>query len=153
MRRKKYMAAALLGAGLLAGLTYTLAQNGALTKAPAPDTARLTASRIVKVVAYPNSALVTREVDVPAGTGMVELIVSPLPVRVIHNTLYSEGSPGIRILSTRSRTRPVFEDTREEVRKLEDSKKKLELAAEKIKADLNAVSMNMKTLDGLEKFT
>jgi hypothetical protein len=153
MRRKIFVASALLGAGLLAGLTFTLAQNSTLTKAPAPDTAKLAASRIVKVVAYPNSALVTRDVDVPPGTGMVELIVSPLPVRVIHNTLYSEGSAGIRILSTRYRTRPVFEDTREEVRKLEDSKKKLELAAEKIKADLNAVSMNMKTLDGLEKFT
>ena len=32
-------------------------------------------SKIVAVTVYPNSALVTREVDVPAGTGIVELVV------------------------------------------------------------------------------
>src|SRR5205823_6279720 len=75
-------------------------------------------SRIVKVTVYPNGALVTREVEVPAGTGLVELVVPELPERVQNNSLYSEGTDGLRVLSTRYRTRPVLEATREDVRKL-----------------------------------
>jgi hypothetical protein len=153
MRKSWYLGAALVGVSILAGFGYSVVQNDAGSKTAAGDQAKMAASHIVKVVAYPNSALVTREVDVPAGTGMIEVVVSSLPVRTIKDTLYSEGSNGLRVLSTRYRTRPVFEDTREEVRKLEDSKKKLELAADKIKSEVNSVKMNMKTLDGLEKFT
>ena len=96
---------------------------------PAKDEAppRTAASRIVQVTVYPNVALVTREVDVPAGMGSMELVVNPLPPQTINSSLYSEGSDGIRVLTTRFRTRPVQEDTREEVRKLEDEIKKLRL--------------------------
>ena len=73
---------------------------------------------------YPGNALVTREVEVPPGNGLTELVIPDLPIRTMHNSLYSEGANGIRVLSTRFRTRPVEEDTREEVRKLEDERKK-----------------------------
>jgi N-terminal domain of unknown function (DUF4140) len=78
---------------------------------------KITASKIVKVVVYPNSALVTREVEVPEGEGLTELVVSPLPPQAISSSLYSEGTNGLRVLSTRFRTRQIFEDSREEVRK------------------------------------
>ena len=76
----------------------------------------IAASRVAAVTVYPSSALVTREVDVPAGKGIVELAVSPLPPPAIHSSLYSEGTDGIRVLTTRFRSRPILQDTREDVR-------------------------------------
>lgn len=149
--RKKWLilSAAVMGVGLMAGIGYSVATQ---EKEAAPDT-KLAASRIVKVVAYPDSALVTREVEVPAGQGITELVVSQLPVRVLSNSLYSEGTSGIRVLSTRFRTRQVFEDSREEVRKIEDEKYKLELAIEKIQGDIKAAEENIKLISKLENFT
>src|SRR5215472_15452718 len=66
-------------------------------KAEAPP--KIAASRITHVTVYPDSALVTREVEVPAGAGTVELVVSPLPERTINSSLYSEGSEGLRVMS------------------------------------------------------
>ena len=73
----------------------------------APKIAR---SRIDKVTVYPNSALVTREVEVPAGTGLVELTVTPMPDRIVPSTMYSEAGDGLRVLTTRFTTRQVLED-------------------------------------------
>src|SRR6266536_3287599 len=119
-------------------------------KAVEPTTAR---NRIVKVTVYPANALVTREVEVPPGNGLTELVVPDLPIRIQNNSLYSEGANGIRVLSTRFRTRPVEEDTREEVRKLEDEKKKQLTTAQKITADLEVIQQNMQMLTKMEKFT
>ncbi len=124
--------------------------SGTKVAAPVSAAAR---SRIVKVTVYPNSALVTREVEVPAGAGITELVVSELPLRTVNSSLYSEGTDGIRVLTTRFRTRPVFEDTREDVRKLEDELKKLALAAQKIQADMDSLKQNLMMLTKLEKFT
>ena len=79
---------------------------------------KIASSRIDKVTVYPNSALVTREVEVPAGDGLVELTVSPMPHQIVPATMYSEGAEGLRILTTRFSTRQTFEDTSEERRKL-----------------------------------
>jgi hypothetical protein len=64
---------------------------------------------------------VTREVDVPEGAGLVELTVVSLPPTTLSGTLYTEGTEGIRVMATRYRTRPVLEDTRADVRKLQVS--------------------------------
>src|SRR5262249_32816725 len=143
----------LLSSGLLVlGFVVMAAQTPDAAKGDgaAPKSAP---SRIVKVVVYPNSALVTREVDVPAGNGITEVVVSPLPMHVINSSLYSEGGNSTRILSTRFRTRQVLEDTREDVRKLEDELKKLQLATQKIVSESKAIEQNMAMLGKLENFT
>src|SRR5438876_12005873 len=152
-----------LGAGLLAGLsaikwsapaTVGAEPPPAAKKAePAPAPLKSAASRIVGVTVYPNSALVTREVDVPEGAGNIELVVTPLPPQTVDSSLYSEGTDGIRVLTTRYRMRPIKEDVREEVRKAEDELKKLQLAAEKIQADISAVQQNMALVTKMENFT
>jgi len=109
-------------------------------------------SRVAAVTVYPNSALVTREVEVPAGQGIVELTVTPLPPTTVNSSLYSEGSDGVRVLTTRFRSRPVLEDTREEVRKLHDELKQFQLAREKIEAEMKAALENEKTLTKMESF-
>src|SRR5262245_57741997 len=82
--------------------------------------AKTASSRIIHVTVYPTNALVTREVDVPAGPGTLELVVTPLPPLTVNSSLYTEGTDGIRVLTTRFRSRAIKEDTREEVRKLAD---------------------------------
>ncbi|HEY7153569.1 MAG TPA: mucoidy inhibitor MuiA family protein [Gemmataceae bacterium] len=121
--------------------------------AKAEASPKIAASRITHVTVYPDSALVTREVEVPAGAGTVELVVSPLPERTVNNSLYSESAESIRVLTTRFRSRPVKENTREEVRKLEDEVKKLQANARKIQADMEACKQNMGLLGKLENFT
>jgi hypothetical protein len=111
------------------------------------------ASKIVAVTVYQNSALVTREVTVPEGTGQLELVVSPLPPETVGNSLYSEGGDGIRILNTRFRSRAIKEDTREEVRKLESTLKQLAKSAQQIQADLQTATENLKFLAKLESYT
>jgi uncharacterized protein (TIGR02231 family) len=118
----------------------------------APAAAKTAGNRVVHVTVYPNSALVTREVDVPAGNGTVELVVTPLPERTVNSSLYSEGGEGIRILTTRFRTRPMKEDGREEVRKLEDEVRKLQLTCERIQAECASIEQNLKALAKLEGF-
>ena len=42
----------------------------------------------------------------------MELIVTPLPEQTTTSSLYTEAGEGVRVLSTRFRTRAVLEDTR-----------------------------------------
>lgn len=122
-------------------------------KPSAEGTGKTTSSRVVKVTVYPNSAMVTREVDVPKGEGLVELVVPDLPPRTVHSSLYSEGSDGMRVLTTRYRTHPVKQDTREDVRKIEEEMKKVQLAAEKLDGDIKILEQNLQTVTKLENFT
>lgn len=110
-------------------------------------------SQVSAVTVYRNTALVTRDVDVPEGAGAFELVVSPLPNQLVEGSLYSEGTDGIRVLATRHRTRAVKEDTREEVRKLEAQLKELQLAGQKIQGDQKTIEQNLAMVTKLEGFT
>jgi uncharacterized protein (TIGR02231 family) len=130
------------------------AVGGGAPPAPAAPAAavKIAASRVAAVTVYPNSALITREVDVPEGMGNMELTVNPLPPTTINSSLYSEGTDGIRVLTTRYRTRPILQDTREDVRKLQDEIKQLAAAREKLEGDIAAAQENMKMLAKMEGF-
>ena len=142
------------GCLLAAGTVFLLhsARAEAKKKEAAPAF-KLAASRIVHVTVYQNNALVTREVDVPEGNGTLELVVSPLPAQTVNTSLYSEGGDGMRVLTTRFRLRPVKEDTREEVRKLQGQLKELQNTASKIKSDIQTIEQNMAMIGKLENFT
>lgn len=111
------------------------------------------ASKIVHVTVYQNTALVTREVEVPEGEGSMEVVVNPLPPQTIDGSLYSEGNDGLRILSTRFRQRPIQEDVREEVRKVLATIKELGLKREHLQAEQKVFEQNLALLDKLETFT
>src|SRR5579859_2958704 len=145
MFRLRILAPAVCAAALFSGLA-------AAADAPVAQP-KFAASRIVAVTVYPNSALVTREVEVPEGAGTVELVVNPLPPQTVNNSLYSEGSNGLRILTTRYRMRPIKEDTREEVRKLEAQLKQLLQTQAKLQSDAQVIEQNMALLAKLEAFT
>jgi hypothetical protein len=157
MRRWFVLSALLLTAGA-AGTTFFVRADAhreapAPPKKEAPEPPKTAASRISQVTVYQNTALVTREVEVPAGTGTLELVVNPLPPTTVNNSLYSEGTEGILVLATRFRTRAIQEDTREEVRKLEAQLKEHMRADEKIKSDMEAIKQNVLMLGKLENFT
>jgi hypothetical protein len=139
---------ALGGVALLVGARQEPAKKAEAEAAP-----QAANSRIVQVTVYPNSALVTREVEVPAGQGTMELVVTRLPEHVISSSLYSESGDGARVLTTRFRSQAVKEDTREEVRKLEDQQRKLQREAQKLQSDLATCQQNIATLAKLENFT
>jgi uncharacterized protein (TIGR02231 family) len=117
-----------------------------------PGEVTVTPSQVSAVTVYPLTAMVTREAEVPAGKGAVELTVSPLPPAAILSSLNAEGSEGVRVLSTRFRSRTVTSDNREAIRKLQDELEVLATAREKLEADLRAVQDNLKTLGKMEGF-
>src|SRR5262245_5157668 len=150
MKRLALLAGSLaLCAGGLALLLYARPGNATAPpvngKAKAEAPPKMATSRITQVTVYPDSALVTREVEVPAGEGVMELVVSPLPQATVNSSLYSEGSEGTRVLTTRFRSRPVLEDTREEVRKLEDEIKKLTQRGAARQANIQEAQGNSET--------
>jgi hypothetical protein len=108
---------------------------------------------VLSVTVYPNSALVTREVTVPEGAGSFELVVTPLPPQTVNSSLYSEGTNGVQVLTTRYRQRPMKEDTREEVRKAEAQLKQLQQASQKLQSDWGVINQNLQMLTKLESFT
>src|SRR5580700_1809775 len=150
--RKQLVYLSISGCMLLAVLALVKAARDGDPPAKEEAPPKTAASRIAQVTVYPNSALITREVEVPAGMGNMELVVNPLPQFTLNSSLYSEGSDGIRVLTTRFRTRPVKEDTREEVRKLETESKKLISQQEALQADIGALEQNMALMNKLETF-
>src|SRR6266511_3766380 len=146
----------LLAVGLLAGgsmvMLRSLHAEAKKAEAAAAEF-KSVSSRINHVTVYRNNALVTREVDVPEGVGTMELVVSPLPAMTVNTSLYSEGSEGLRVLTTRFRVRPVKEDTREEVRKAEAQLKQLLEEGQKFQGDIKTIEDNLKMVAKLENFT
>ena len=114
---------------------------------------RPAASKITAVTVYQGQALVTREVSVPEGDGTVELVVTPLPAQTVDSSLYTEGTDGLRVLSTRFRTRAVKDDTRQEVRAKEELLKKLQADAQRLQKEIAVQEQDLQYLQKLEGFT
>jgi len=110
-------------------------------------------SRVVAVTVYRGSALVTREVDVAGGQGVLELTVASLPGQTQDNSLYTEGAEGLRVLSTRYRTRAVRDDARDAVRQKEMEIHDLQAEAVQITRDIQVITQNLQFIDKLESFT
>ncbi len=110
-------------------------------------------STITDVTVYQGQALVTRTVTVPEGDGTIELVVTPLPSQTVDSSLFTEGSDGLRVLSTRFRTRAVKDDTRQEVRAKEELIKKLHDEAVKLEKEIAVHDEDLQFLQKLGGFT
>src|SRR6516165_7992007 len=153
MRRRYFILPAALALALIAALGPGLWSGGREKGADAPAAPQNAISKIAKVTVYPNSALVTREVVVPDGNGLVELVITPMPSQIVSSTMYSEGGNGMRVLTTRFRTRQVLEDTSAERRKLDAEMEKLMVDGAKIISDIGSIQKNMELLAKLENVT
>jgi hypothetical protein len=83
----------------------------------------------------------------------VEIVVTPLPPQTVDSSLYAEGTDGLRVLSSRYRTRAVKEDTRTEVRAKEGEIRSLKLEADRLKNEATVAEQNLQMLTKLENFT
>jgi Domain of unknown function (DUF4139)/N-terminal domain of unknown function (DUF4140) len=123
------------------------------TTASAQEQPKAAPSRVTAVTVYQGNALVTRLVQVPDGKGLLEIVVTPLPPQTVDSSLYAEGTDGIRVLSSRYRTRAVKEDTRKEVRAKDAEIRTLKLEAERLKNEAQIAEQNLQLLTKLENFT
>ncbi len=111
------------------------------------------ASKITDVTVYQGQALVTREVTVPEGEGTLELLVTPLPARVDGGSLHTEGADGLRVLSTRYRSRAVKDDMRQEVRTKEQLVQRLRTDNKRLSKEIKVHEEDLKYLEKLGGFT
>jgi hypothetical protein len=118
-----------------------------------PAAAAAAVSRITDVTVYQGQALVTRTVSIPSGVGTVEVVVGPLPPQTIDTSLFTEGADGLRVLSTRFRTRAVKDDTRQEVRTKQEQLKKIEADAQRLQKEIAVQDEDLRYLKQLGGFT
>jgi hypothetical protein len=133
-------------------IVVVTAKSFAGDAAPAPDAVQVT-GKITAVTVYQGQALVTREIDIPAGQGLRELVVTDLPDHVLPTSIYAEPVDGAVVRSVRYRVRPVQDDIREEVRELDAQ-------MQTVQDEINAAAAGQQVLDGrlpyltnLESFT
>ncbi len=140
-------------AALGQGASEPAQADPASAKVASGEPVKTATSRVTSVTVYQGNALVTREVDIPEGRGLVELVVTPLPAQTVDSSLHAEGTDGLRVLSTRFRTRAVKEDTRKEVRAKEAQIHILKLEAERVQGEIKVIEQNLQLLAKLEGFT
>jgi hypothetical protein len=76
-----------------------------------------------------------------------------LPPQTIENSLYTEGTEGIRVLSTRLRRRAVPDDTRDDVRAKDALIASLEAQSRQLQKQLNVQVQDLQFMEKLEGFT
>ena len=109
--------------------------------------------KIDAVTVYRGQALVTRVVELKTQAGLQEVVVTELPPRVIPGSLYAEADEGVEVRSILYRERPVGQDIREEVRKLDEQ---IRLTQDKIAAKhrhTEVLAERKAYLGKLEQFT
>ncbi|HLL91023.1 MAG TPA: DUF4139 domain-containing protein [Tepidisphaeraceae bacterium] len=107
------------------------------------------------VTVYRGQALVSRLVDVPAGGSDEprEVVVTSLPERILPGSIYAEPVEGVEVRSVRYRVRPVSEDVREEVRKLDAQVEAVSKAIAANARQAQVVAERKQYLDKLESFS
>jgi len=104
----------------LALLTSAATAVAQTAPAPAGGTETPVKWKLDAVTVYRGQALVTRNVDLPAGAGLSELVVQDLPERILGGSLFAAGSDGVDVRSVRYRERAQPTDVREEARKIDE---------------------------------
>lgn len=112
-----------------------------------------TPGKLDAVTVYRGQALVTRLVALPGPAGLREVVVTNLPEHVVPGSIHAETADGVEVRSVRYRARPVEQDVREEVRKLDEQIRAAQdrLAASQRRSQL--ATERKAYLDKLEQFT
>lgn len=109
--------------------------------------------KVDEVTVYRGQALVSRVVDLPDKTGVLELLVSELPPRILPGSLFAEGDESLQVRSVLYRTRATADDVREDVRKLDAQLAALNDSIVETQRDIEVLNQNGQTLGKLEQFT
>jgi hypothetical protein len=125
------------------------------TAAPAADDTPVNAVKghVTKVIAYRGQALVTREVEVGAGTGMMDVVVTDLPDDTYGDSLFADGDDGVDVRAVRYRTRVVNSTVREDLKKLVDELEITDKALRQNQSLKTIAQRQSQFVDKLEAFT
>jgi len=110
------------------------------------------AGKISDVTVYRGQALVTRDVDINVVAGPQEIVVSPLPERVVPESLYAISDPDITVRAVRYRVTAVGVEPRDEVRKIDEQLKAKSRDMKRIDSQLGVLESKGAYLDKLENF-
>jgi len=108
--------------------------------------------KVDAVTVYRGQALVTRLVEVPPPGGLREIIITDLPDRVVPGSIYAESSNGTEVRSILYRERPVAQDVRAEVRKIDEQIKAINEQIQAVQRNIQVVSEQKTYLSKLETF-
>lgn len=111
------------------------------------------AGKVVAVTVFQGQALVTRELKLPAGEGLVEVIVTDLPEQLLPGSLYAEPGQGVEVRSVRARNRPTDEAPREEIKDLEAKLRELQRSQRALTREQQLLKQRTNYLNNLESFT
>jgi hypothetical protein len=111
-----------------------------------------TKGKIEQVTVYRGQALVTRDVEVDAPAGTVDLIVADLPEQIVPGTLYATGTKDVLIRAVRYRTRAVEDEPRPEVRQIDAQLEQLAQQLRQMEAADALQKQKESYLTNLEKF-
>lgn len=111
-----------------------------------------TRGRIEAVTVYRGQALVTRAVDLANAAGLAEVVVTDLPARVLPGSLYADGGTGVSVRSVQFRTRPVSEDVREDVRKIDAEIAALNDRLAELNGSIDRLNQQKAYIDKMENF-
>ncbi len=118
---------------------------GAGTAVPKPATNRISAVKL-----YRHQAMVVRDVDVPAGTGEMALIVDNLPESTVPGSLFASGNVNVRAVRYITELIKEKKDT-DRIGELEELLKKLNFEKNDIVTRRGLLSQKQKYLETLEK--
>lgn len=116
------------------------------------DAVASTKGRVEAVTVYRGQALVTRAVDLAASAGLAEVVVTDLPARVLPGSLYADGGTGVSVRSVQFRTRPVSEDVRDDVRKIDGEIAGLNDRLAELNGSLERLAQQRAYIDKMENF-
>lgn len=109
--------------------------------------------RIEKVIVYRGQAEVVRSVPLPREAGPLEIVVTNLPDQILPDSLYANGPDGIRIRAVRFRAMAVGEAPREEIRRLDERIRAVEMEQRKNRHDMATMRKKEGFIDRLESFS
>jgi len=104
------------------------------------------------VTVYRGQALVTRKVEVPGPAGLREVIVTDLPAHIVAGSIYADSNDSVEIRSVRYRVRPLADDVREEVRKLDEQIREVHDQIQATVRHKQLMTEHKTYLDKLEQF-
>ncbi len=136
--------ARLLVLGLLASLFAPITSQAG----PISDS-----GKVVAVTVFQGQALVTRELSLPAGEGLLEVIVTDLPEQLLPGSLYAEPGEGVEVRSVRARVRPTDESPREEIKQLQQKLQELQRGERALSREMQLLKQRSDYLSNLEGFT
>ncbi|TWT96873.1 hypothetical protein Pla108_26480 [Botrimarina colliarenosi] len=111
------------------------------------------AGKLTAVTVFQGQALVTRDLELPATAGLVEVVVTDLPEQLLAGSLYAEPGEGVEVRSVRTRNRPVSSAPREEVQKLQERIAELGRQRLALQRERAMLTQRLNYLNQLETFT